>query len=178
VAFGACGHHPVDEADALRRCRRDGFTGQQHFHRLLARHVARQRHHWRRAEQPDVDTRRRKRGRLGGDREITACDELAAGRGGDALNSRDHRLRQVHDRLHHRAAGVHDLSKIGAATIGIAAPRGELLHVVPGGISRTIRGDHDGADVPVVADVVQRSMEAGDHALRKAVARRGAIERQ
>jgi hypothetical protein len=32
----------------------------------------------------------------------------AAGRGCDPLDRRDHRLGQVHDRLHHRAAGRHD----------------------------------------------------------------------
>ena len=55
---------------------------------------------------------RRRASRIGsrrGDREIAGRDQLATGRGGDALHGRDHRLRQRHDGLHHGAAGFHDV---------------------------------------------------------------------
>ena len=120
-------------------------AGEQHFHGVLARDVARQRHHRRRAEQADVDARRGEAGLGRGDGEIAACDELAAGGGGDALHRRDHRLRQVDDLLHHRAAGRHDLAEIGAAAVGIGAARGEFLEIVAGAERRAVRGQHDRA---------------------------------
>jgi hypothetical protein len=82
----------------------------------------------------------------------------------------------MHDRLHHRAAGVHDLPKIGAAAIGIAAARGQFLHVVARGEGRTIGRDDDGADAVVVMDFFQRAVQLGNQALRQAVARRRPVE--
>ena len=74
----------------------DHVAGEQHFHGVLARDVARQRHHRRRAEQADMRRRACENSRgLGGDREVAARDQLAAGGGGDAFDRGDHRLRQV-----------------------------------------------------------------------------------
>ena len=44
-----------------------------------------------------------KRASLRRDGQVAHRDELAAGRGGDALHARDHRHRQALDRQHHRA---------------------------------------------------------------------------
>ena len=115
---------------------------------------------------------------LRGDREIAACDQLASGGGGDALHGGDHRLRQLHDGLHHRAAGIHHLGKIGAPAIGIGAARGQFLHVVAGGKRRAVGCDHHRAHAGIVVNVFQRRMQFGDHGFGQAVARRGAIERQ
>ena len=115
---------------------------------------------------------------FGGDREIAACHQLAAGGGGDALDRGDHRLRQMHDGLHHRAAGIHDLREIGAAAIGIGAARGQFLHVVAGGKSRAVGRDHDRADAVVVVNVLQRRVQFGDQAFRQAVAGRRPVERE
>ncbi|MGY3589066.1 hypothetical protein ACVIF9_007743 [Bradyrhizobium sp. USDA 4350] len=84
----------------------------------------------------------------------------------------------MHDRLHHRAAGVHDLCEIGAAAVGVGAPRGELLEVMAGAEGRAVGREHDGTDALVSADIVQRSVQLADQALGEAVAGRGAIERQ
>ena len=157
---------------------RDRLAGQQHFHRLLARNVARQRHHRRRAEQSDIDAGRGKARGFGRDGEIAACDQLAAGRGRDALDGGDHGLRQMHDRLHHGAAGVHDLREIGAAAIGVAAPRGQFLHVVAGGEGRAVGGDHHRTHALVVVDLLQRPLQFRDQAFGEAVARGRAVERQ
>jgi hypothetical protein len=146
--------------------------------RLLARNVARQRHHRRRTEQADVDAGRCEARGFRGNRQIAARDQLAAGGGRDALHGGDNRLRQVHDRLHHGAAGIHDLGKVGAATVGIAAARGQFLHVVAGGKCRAVGRDHDCADRLVVVNFLQRIVECRDQAFRQAVARRRPIERE
>ena len=72
----------------------------------------------------------------GGDRQIAGRHQLAAGGGGGALHRGDHRLRQVDDLLHHGAARRHDVREIGAAAVGVAAPRGQFLHVVAGAEGR------------------------------------------
>ena len=57
---------------------------------------------------------------LRGDGEIAARDQLAARRGGGALDRGDHRLRHAMDALHHGAAAVHEVLHIGAAAVGVA----------------------------------------------------------
>ena len=94
-----------------------------------------------------------------GDGEIAARDELAAGRGRDALHRRDHRLGQGDDPLHHGAAGVHDLLEIGAAAVGVAAACGQLLEIVAGAERRTVRRQHDGANAVVLGDRRERIAE-------------------
>ncbi len=155
---------------------RNRLARQQHFHRLLARHVARQRHHRRRAEQADIDARRGKARCVRGNREIATGDELAAGGGGNALHGGDHRLGQMHHRLHHGAAGVHELGEVGTAAIGIAAARGHFLHVMAGGEGGTIGRDDEATHALVGADLVQRRMKLRDQSFRQAVARRGTVE--
>src|SRR4029450_8351358 len=71
---------------------------------VLAADRPAQRHPRRGTERADVDARCREGGRLGGDREIAGRDKLTAGRGGEAMHLRDHRLRQPRDRQHHPAA--------------------------------------------------------------------------
>ena len=110
------------------------------------------------------------------DREIAACDQLAAGRARRPLHAGDHRLRQMHDRLHHRGAGIHQLLEVGAAAIRIAAPRGHLLHVVAGGEGRAVRREHDGAHALVGGDLGEARGQRGDQRFRQAVARLRAVE--
>ena len=66
------------------------------------------------------------------------------------------------------------LREIGAAAIGIAAARGQFLHVVAGGEGRTVGRDHHRAHALVVVDLLQRRVQFGDQAFRQAVARRRA----
>jgi len=110
--------------------------------------------------------------------EVAACDQLAAGRGRRALHGGDHRFGQLHDRLHHRAARIHDLREIGAAAIGIGAAGGELLHVMARGKRGAAGRDHHRAHAGIVAKLVHRAVQFGDQGLRQAVARRGPVQRQ
>jgi len=96
----------------------------------------------------------------------------------DALHGGHHGFGQVHDCLHHRAAGVHDLREIGTATISIGAACGEFFHVMAGGKGRAIGRDYDRAHVSVVMNVVQRRVQLGDQTFRQAVARRRPVERE
>jgi len=68
------------------------------------------------------------------------------------------------------------LPEIGTAAIGIAAARGQFLHVVARGEGRTVGRDDDGADAVVVVDLLQRAVQLSDQALRQAVARRRPVE--
>ena len=137
----------------MRPCGRYRLAGEQHFHCLFARNIARKRHHRRRAKQAYVDARGGECRGFGRDRKIAACDDLASRGGGDALYRCYYRFGQVHDRLHHCAAGVHDMREVGAAAIGIGATGGHLLHIVAGGKSRAIGRDHHRSDAFVVVNV-------------------------
>ena len=81
---------------------------------------------------PGVAKRRR-----GGNGEIAAGDELAAGRRGDALHRGDHRLGQGAICCI-MALQVSMIGEIGAAAVGIAAARGQLLEVVAGAEGRAV----------------------------------------
>ena len=130
----------------------------------FARDIARQRHHRRRAEQADIDAGRGEfRGR-GGDGQIATGDQLAAGGAGDALHGGDHRLRQIDDLLHHGAAGRHDVLEIGAAAVGVAAPRGQFLQIVAGAKRRTVGRQHHRADRLVGGDLGQAADSAPSNA--------------
>ena len=74
-----------------------------------------------------------------GDREVAARHELAAGRRRDALDRGDDRLRQAHDRLHHRRAAGQDIGEIGPAPVRIRRVGGHFLQVVPGREDRPFR---------------------------------------
>ena len=144
----------------------------------LLRDVARQRHHRRRAEQADMDARRRETRRFGSDRQVAARDQLAAGGGGDAFDCGDHRLRQLLDRHHQVAAPFHQRFEIAAAAVGIGAVRGHFLHVVAGGKGRAIvRNDH-GADSVVFTDRGELVMQRREHRLRQRIARLRPVERE
>ena len=86
----------------------------------FAREVARERHHRRRAEQADMDARAcRTAPRAPATARSQTGDELAAGRGRDALDRRDHRLRQADDPLHHRRAAPEHVGEAGAAAVRV-----------------------------------------------------------
>jgi hypothetical protein len=84
----------------------------------------------------------------------------------------------MHDRLHHRAAGIHDLGEIGAPAIGISAAGGQFLHVVARGEGWTAGRDHHRAHPGIVVNFPERRMQLGDQAFREAVAGFGPIERE
>ena len=89
--------------------------------------VARQRDARRRAEEAEVDAAHREARAVGGDGEVAGGDELAAGRGGDALDARDHRHRQALDRQHHARALREQRLVVGLRRLGA-----HLLQVVAG----------------------------------------------
>jgi hypothetical protein len=111
-------------------------------------------------------------------RKIAARHQLASRRRRHALDRRHHRLRQLHDGLHHGAAGGHDLRKIGAPVIGVAAAGGEFLHVVAGGKGRAVGCEHHRAHACIVVNIPERGMQFGDQAFRQAVARLRPVEGQ
>ena len=154
------------------------FAGQQHFHRVLARDVARQRHHRRRAEQADVDARRRELApptRRPPDRSSRQAGSPPPSR---RLDGGDHRLRQRDDRLHHRAAIVHHALERRAAAIGAARAAVSLLEIVSGAECRPVGGDHDGAHAAVRGDRGEFVGKRGDQGFRQAVALLRPVQRQ
>jgi hypothetical protein len=94
------------------------------------------------------------------------------------VDRRHYRLGQMHDCLHHRAAGIHDLGEIGAPAIGISATGRQFLHVVARGEGRTVGRDHHRAHLAIVVNFPERRMQLGDQAFREAVAGFGPIERE
>src|SRR5262245_37862244 len=99
---------------------------------MLARYIARESHHRRRAEQPDIDTGSAEARILGSNREIAACNKLASRGARDRLDLGDHRLLMFGDRQHERPALIHECAEERAAAIGIASVRGDLLEIMPG----------------------------------------------
>ena len=75
-----------------------------------------------------------------GHREVAHRHELAAGGRRDAVDARDHRLRQPRQLLHHPAAGVEEL----ALPVGVRM-RAHLLQVVAGAEARAVAGEDDDA---------------------------------
>ena len=116
----------------------DELAGDQHFHRLLGRHVAQQRHAGRGAEQPVVDAADGK-ARLGrGHGQVALRHQLAARRGGDALHARDHRHRQLQDAEHHPAA----LREQASGSRPASGCRDHFLEVVAGAEGLAGGGEH------------------------------------
>ena len=73
------------------------------------------------------------------------------------------------DRLHHRAAGGHDLGEIGPAPVGIATPCRQFFHVVAGREHFAGRGNYHGAHFRVIVDIPQRGIKRRDQAFRQTV---------
>src|ERR1035441_10685807 len=105
----------VDQSDTNRGFRIDQLAGQQHAHGGLAADIARQGDHGGRAKEPDVDSRRRKASILGGQGKIAGCNQLATGRGRNAMYLSDDRLRQTQDRQHDFGAFGEQCLEVGAA---------------------------------------------------------------
>jgi hypothetical protein len=89
----------------------DELAGGQHLEDLLARDVARKRHHGRGAEEPDIHPVHAEPRVLGRDRQIAGGHQLTARGGGDAVDLGDDRLGQARDQLHHRAQRVEEIAK-------------------------------------------------------------------
>ncbi len=136
----------------------------------LARHVAGERDHRRRAEEADVDARRAELCGVGGDRQIAGGDQLAAGGGGRSVHGGDHRLRAFHDRLHERRALAHDLLEEGAAAVAILAMGRQLLEVMTRAKHRPVRGEHDGANIQMRRQADERVLKRRHQRLVEAVA--------
>src|SRR5262249_45551621 len=102
-------------------------AGQEHLQCALTADVSAQGDHGCRAEEAYLDAGRGEPGPLGSDCEIAAGDELASCRAGNALHSRDYRLRDALDLLHHPGADFEDLLFLFQRAVN------ELLEVVAGG---------------------------------------------
>ena len=143
---------------------------------MLARDVARQRDHRRRAEQADVDAGGREPRRIGGHRQIAGRHQLAAGRGGDAAHLGDHRLRQAHDRLHQGRTGFEQLDEVGLAAVGVGAPRSHLLEVMPGAEMIAGTAQDDRPDRPLGRDFVETGLQRSEHFLGQRIDRPRTIQ--
>ena len=182
-AFGRSSPARHDAIDRGRcdaaSCGRDHVAGEQHFHGVLARDVARQRHHRRRAEQADMTP-----GVANfAPSEATARSQLATSWQPAAVatpcDGGDHRLRQVDDLLHHaRCSVVMMWLEIGAAAIGVAAARGHFLQIVAGAEGRTVGRQDDGADLARRRRSRRMRQTAPPASLPTAVARLRPVERE
>ena len=109
------------------------LAGEQHLHRVLARHVARQRHHRRRAEQADIDA---------GRGELRGCARRPRDRSSRRAGSRPPSPMPCTAAITGCGSAticcimalqrLHDVLEIGAAAVGVGAARGQLLEVVAG----------------------------------------------
>ena len=150
------------------------LAGHRHLHRPLARDGAADRHQRRRAEEAEIHPRQTEAGFLAGDREIAGGDELAAGRGGDALDRRDHRLRQRDDGLHEGRAAREQLHVIAAASVAVVPMRLHFLEVVAGAERRSHAREHNDAGLIVSRD----RLELGDKRLEHVEAKRVEVARR
>jgi len=103
----------------------------------------------RRAEQTDLHAGRREFSVGRRDGEVARCDELAAGRGGDAGNLGDHGLRYGLQRRHQLRAHVEGLAILG----DVAAE--QFAQIVTGTERRAERAQHDHANAAVLANLGQ-----------------------
>ena len=133
-------HHTVDQAAPLRLGRVNEATSDQHLHRLLGLHIARERHARRGAEQSHVDAVDPQAHAFGGHRQIALGHQLAACRSGDALHAGDDRHRQAAQRHHHAGALRKELLVIGQLRSGL-----HFLEVVPGAKGLAFGSEHHGA---------------------------------
>ena len=163
----------VDQPDTKRLFRRDHVAGQQHFHRRLAADGTAQRHHRRRAEQADIDARRRETGLIRCDGEVAGRHQLAAGGGGDAVHLGDHRLGQAGDRQHQPRALAEQ------PFVGIAARIGaHLFQIVAGAEGRAVAGDDHHLDAAVVGQLLKLFVQARHQRRREGVAAGRPVQRQ
>ena len=134
----------VDEPEFQRRCGIDHLTGEQHFHRALARDVARQATAGVEQNRPTSMPLTPKLDRseaIARSQDATSWQPAAVAM---PSTSRDHRFGMLDDRLHQaRAERRRSCSKECLAKIGIGAMGGHLLEVVAGGKQLPSRGDDD-----------------------------------
>jgi hypothetical protein len=156
----------------------DEFARDQHLEGLLARDVARQRHHRGRAEKPDIDPVDPEARALGGHGQIAARHQLAARRGGDAVHLGDHRLRQGGDRLHHRRAAREEIGEIGRAAIGGLASRRHFLQVVARAERLARAADRDDPDRGIPGQPLELGAQRRQHRVRKRVQLLRHVQRQ
>ena len=178
VALGSLGHHAVDQPDLLGLRGVDHHPGGQHFEGLLARHHPAERDHRGRAEQPDIHAIHAKPRDFRRNREVAACDQLAAGGGGDGMNLGDHRLRQADDLLHHRGAAAEEVGEVAAAVVVGLPPGLHLLQIMARAerLARTAQDHH--LDVRLALQPGQRLGQRRQQGIRQRIERLGAIEGQ
>ena len=152
----------------------DEVTRQEHLHGVLGRHVARQGHHGRRAEQADVHAGGGEARVLRGHGQVRAGHQLGAGGGGDAVDPGDDRLGEA-DHGHHHLGAFRE-QPVNVGRIVVAGP--QFLEVVARAEGRTgARQDHD-PDRGVSRQFGQGRAQGPQHAQAQAVARLGAVKGQ
>ena len=164
---------PVDEAAGSRRLRVDEFAGEEHLERLLAGHVAAERHARGRAEEAVVDAVDRDPGLGARHREVAGREELAAGRRRETVHPRHHRLGKAHDAEHHPAAPREQRLLERLIPVGV-----HLLQVVPRAERTPRSGQDHHADGRIGGDPVQRGRQGADHRLGERIEALRAIEGQ
>src|SRR5690606_846900 len=103
-----------------------------------------ERHHRCRAEEADIDAVHPESAAMRRHREVAARDKLAPGRGGDAMDTGDHRLRQTGEAEHDARAALEEVEICRAATVGRLARGLHLAQVVAGAEGAAGTGeDHD-----------------------------------
>ena len=139
----------------------------------LRGHVARQGDHRRRAEQAVFHARGREPAVVAAHREIAGGDQLAAGGGGDAVDARDHRLRQAGQRGHHGGAAVEQ-----GAHRRVAQISAHLLEVVAGAERLAGTADHHHPGRGIHGDPGKLLLEQAQQRIGQAVVGLRTVERQ
>ncbi len=163
-------HGLINETPLGGRARRHQFAGEQHLEGALASDGARQGHHRRGAEEPDLHARRGERGFLGGDGEIAGGHQLASRGRRDALHFGDHGLRNGLHFLHQLAADVED----AAILVDVAA--GHLRQIVAGAEDFAGGRQNHGADLAIAADLPEGRDQLEHQFERERVAPLGAVQ--
>jgi len=162
----------IDQPPLKSRPGIDWFAGEQHFHGALAADGPGKGNHRSAAEQADQNTRSRELGVLGGDRQVTGSNQLAARRRGNSRDLRDDRLGDFLNTRHQFGADVEN-----SAVVAEILPY-HLTQVVPGGKDGAFAGDDDDFDFFVGGDIPQRPDERLHQVHRKRVTALGAVETQ
>ena len=110
---------------------------------------------------------------IGSHGEVAHRHQLAARRGGDAVHTGDHRLRQLGE-LHHELAAQAEQALLELELV-IAA---HLLEVVPGAKGLAFAGQHHHAHAVVGGDRVHRGDQGLEHFVGQGVELMRTVQRQ
>ena len=158
------GHYPVDQPPVERGSRVDYIARKGHFRCPFPVDVPGDRHH-RGMEEPATSAAGSgETGVLACHCEVGGCDQLAAGRGGEPMHTRHHRLGHLLDECHQFGAG--DKQRTNRRQVGI----GDIGEIVPGAEHRAdARKDYaQGVTLPDVAEGCDQLAQCcSDRALRR-----------